>query len=165
MIEIEDIYNTAREAARDRTKSRPADYDDAVQEGIIAAWTAQQRHPDKTDNYYRSAARLGVLGYVTDEHRPTGAPNRRGGGRKQKDIEMVPIVGWDAPLNYPWPDVDVTRAMASLDEEEREIAFMKFWLDMTWDQIAEHLGKHRATVFTRWQKHIAPKLRETLSEL
>lgn len=163
-LTIEDILSTAEEAARGRTASRPDDYDDAVQEGMIAAWTALERHPDKSDNYYRSAARRGILGFVTDEHRPTGAPSRRGGGRKQNDVEITGIADWDAPLDDGGdPDVGVRQVVTYLAEDDREIVFMKFWLDMTWDQIAEAIGKHRSTVYQRWVKHIAPVLREGLS--
>lgn len=165
-LTLEDILSTAEEAARGRTASRPDDYDDAVQEGMIAAWTALERHPDKSDNYYRSAARRGILGFVTDEHRPTGAPSRRGGGRKQNDVEITGIAGWDAPIIEPGePDYAVREIVAELDESDREIVFMKFWLDMTWDQIAEAVGKHRSTIHRRWERHIAPSLVEGLSEL
>jgi len=166
-LPIEDILTTAEEAARGRTASRPDDYDDAVQEGMIAAWMAMERHPDKTDNYYRSAARRGILGFVTDEHRPTGAPDRRSGGypgRKQGDIEMIPIVGWDAPLPEEEPDLAARQAVATLDPEEREIVFMRIWLDMTFAQIGERLDRRQASIHTRWHRHIAPKLREALAE-
>lgn len=163
-LTIEDILSTAEEAARGRTASRPDDYDDAVQEGMIAAWTAMERHPDKADNYYRSAARRGILGFATDEHRPTGAPSRRGGGRKQNDVEMTEIGDWDAPLpEVDLPDDRVRQAVAALDESDREIVFMKIWLDMTWRQIGERLGRNYSTIYQRWVKHIAPLLREGLS--
>lgn len=165
-LTIEDILSTAEEAARGRTASRPDDYDDAVQEGMIAAWTALERHPDKSDNYYLSAARRGILGFVTDEHRPTGAPSRRGGGRKQNDVEVTGLADWDAPLVEPSePDYGVRQVIASLPEGDREIVFMKFWLDMTFRQMGEVLGKNEKTIHQRWAKYILPLLQEGCVEL
>lgn len=164
-MNLEDLLPLIEIMARERTRSRPNDYDDAVQEGLIAAWTALEKNPGQSDQYYAGAARMGIVGFVTDEHRPTGAPSRRGGGRKTGEMEFVPIADWDSALPEVQTDIDARTAVRRrLAEKERQIVFMRIWKDMTFKQIGERLGLKESSTAQRWKTHIVPRLLGALAE-
>lgn len=163
-MNLEDLLPHIESTARYRTGSHPADFDDAVQEGLIAAWVAQEKNPGRSDAYYLGAARRAILGFVTDEHRPTGAPTRRGGGRKKGDMQVIPLADWDSATPEPELDLDALGVVRRrLAEKERQIVFMRIWEDMTFKQIGERLGRKESSMAQHWKTHIAPRLRGALS--
>ena len=164
-MNLEDLLPHIESTARYRTGSHQSDFDDAVQEGLIAAWTAQEKNPGRSDAYYLGAARRAILGFVTDEHRPTGAPSRRGSGRKQGGMQIIPLADWDSPHPEPELDLDVlTVVRRRLAEKERQIVFMRIWEDMTFKQIGERLGGKESSMAQHWKTHIVPRLHGALAE-
>ncbi len=59
---------------------------------------------------------------------------------------------------------ELYRAVAALDPDQRIVVMLRFWLDLTVDDIAERLGVPAGTVKSRLHRSMA-RLRATLEEL
>lgn len=90
---IEDRLATMRPlleiAASERQDGQNNLWDDMVQEGLIAAWQAMERHPGKEDVYYRAAGKNGVRNLVRGRSH-FGSPSRQ--GRRDAMTAAVPLV-------------------------------------------------------------------------
>lgn len=167
---LEQIAPLIRVMANERTQSKPDLFDDAVQEGMIAAWRAEQGRPGMSGTYYRGAARNGVLNVAMG--RPfTGQATRRGWQDAHNSssptgdtypVEPMSTSAADAMAAIEAGD-DVRQAVAKLEPELREVAYLHFWEDLTYAQIGKRLGKKAGTISWLWSRKIAPALRESLA--
>lgn len=153
-------------------KVPPMEFDDAVQEGLIAAWTAMERHPDRAESYYNVALRNGILSYITG-HTLTGrAARSRGSIGKDVRVESFesPEGAFgeiDPPYVDEYPSERETRVNESvdvLDRRDRAIVHGLFWLGMSYREVAPHVSLSESRTKKRWQYEIKPKLRQALAE-
>lgn len=165
--------------AAERTKDAPHLFEDSVQEGLIAAWTAHGQRPGKAPTYYRAAARNGVTSVVRG--RPmTGAPSRRGWQDAHDSagplmvsagdnigefvIEPADVRAGDAFNGVDYKD-SVRDAILTLDEDDQRLVYLRFWSDLDWSQVAARLGITKRAVEWRWQMTVRPMLKTYLEEV
>lgn len=166
----------AEESARER---RPELFEDAAQEGRIAAWRVLEERPDASGPYVRTAVRRAVRDVFRG--RPaTGAPSHR--GRQDAFDEAGPLeveksdggvylvaepadrVAGDA-LEAVERREDVARlleAVAGLPDRERFYVWARFWRDWAGADIARELGIARHTMELVWAQRTRPALRAVL---
>lgn len=162
--------------AAERTGTQPDLYDECVQEGMIAAWRAIEKHPGKTDAYYRVAAKNGIMNPLRGRA-SFGAEAHRGskdassvstsiyapGADGQDEFLVEPAV--EAP--YAALDVQgaVREAVAELPEGDRVLVFRRYWEGATWPEIATMVGTRKNRLEWRWMTAIRPALEEALAPL
>lgn len=166
--------------AAERT-SDPDAFDEARQEGLIAAWQTEEARPDASRQYVTAAARNGVNGSLAGRS-PFGAPSRR--GRAEPLNSAAPLTfdeGDDedtsgaledrsTPLAFHLAEIssarsEVREVIAGLDKGDLEIVRRRFWQEQTWPEIAVDLGKRTEAVRRRFVDHIAPALAADLGHL
>lgn len=161
--------------ARSRLGSA-SDFDDLVQEGVIAAWLAT-KDGDRRDpaTYGRVALRhrvsrmmTGRLPYVGGE-----AP----GSKRTHDLSRK--VDRLAPLDEAAEREDRTvddfasadlastvhAAVRELEERDRLAVYLMFWEGLTIEETAPRVGLTFLGLRNRWSRIIRPALRETLAPL
>ncbi len=116
------------------------DAEDVVQEACLVAWTKHRslRDPDRIEAWFDRI----VVNLCRDRLR------RRHRVREISPIdpadEAVPGPGFD-----PIADVDIDRALDSLDFEHRVVILLRYWQDRTVDDIAARLDLPAGTVKSR----------------
>jgi RNA polymerase sigma factor (sigma-70 family) len=163
--------------AAERTRDHPELFDDAVQEGMIAAWRAHEARGDRSPAYYHAAARHGVLSVLRGRH-SFGHEGRR--GWQDAHDSSVPLVvrsedGEESMVADPeaiWAQeevesgprfAEIRRAVAELDPEDRAIVFGRYWLDVGYAELADSLGRPAGTLSRRWSEKIRPLLAERIA--
>lgn len=152
--------------AAERTTSTPHLFDDAVQEGLIAAWRARQSRPDAPHGYVVGAARNGVRSVLRG--RPmTGQTGHRGwmdAGDYTEEVTEIPKVNdsgaWQTSAELP----EVWGAVCALEPREAHIAALKAY-GFDWRQIGPRVGLHHEAARRKFINHIAPRLAQELSHL
>lgn len=165
--------------AAERTKDRPSDFDDAYQEGLIAAWRALENFVSPA---YVTACARNAIGDVLRGRPSFGAAPHRGA----KDAHTVagPFthdVDDDPDNLYALSDeaalaailraqmaphaVEVRAAVADLRAEDATAVYLRFYEEFSWPEVAAHLGRGTEAVRRRFVNHTAPLLRERLSHL
>lgn len=160
---------------------KPWLYDDAYQEGLIAAWRVSQTHPDQSDAYQTAAARNAVVGVLSG--RPLTGEDGRKGWQDAHDsagpIEVESPEGGTVTLGEDRPDwgpVDgfaaverradlgpVLDAVRGLSERDRMYVWLRFWVGMNEPEIAEELGTTKEYLNRTWRNRIRPALREAVA--
>jgi RNA polymerase sigma-70 factor, ECF subfamily len=116
------------------------DAEDVVQEACLVAWTkhGSLRDPDRIEAWFDRI----VINLCRDRLR------RRHRVREISPIdradEVTPGPGFD-----PIADVDIDRALDSLDFEHRVVVLLRYWQDRTVDDIAARLDLPAGTVKSR----------------
>ncbi len=143
--------------ARQLTPS-PADADDVVQMAFVRWW---RRFPDGDPNHIPllyAAVRTIALDLRRSDSRRV----------KREAASDITLPGEDAPVFDVPPERRetaeiVTRALATLPEEQREVVTLKLWGGLTFQEIATALGLSINTVAGRYryalnhlQKQLAP---------
>lgn len=165
-MNLEDLLPLVQLVAQDRTGSHPSDFDDAVQEGLIAAWTAMERHPGQSDAYYRTAARKGILN-VAMGRSATGSKKRKGvptvsGADPIFDGEGNLIIQPLIEDNVESAELGGIDAMLSgMPEIDQKIA-IGVALGLSLAEVAEVLGSTRDAVRGRWRRKTVPTLQNRL---
>jgi RNA polymerase sigma factor (sigma-70 family) len=141
--------------AAERCTDRPDAFDDAVQEGLIAAWRVSKTHPEASPQYVRASARRAVVDVLRG--RPmTGQAGRRG----WQDAHAVadPLTDADGVLvrepAYVEPGFDgapVRFAVAALPDLERRYVALRFWEGHTEAEIGEALDLSAFAVAKLWK--------------
>lgn len=166
--------------AAERTGSRPDLFEEAVQEGLVAAWSAAESKPDAEPTYFRAAARYGVTRVVRG--RPlTGSPGRRGWEDAHDHGEPLTVTDADGWEHFRAEPVDVQaeraftaaeireRVLAGVkaipDPADREATFLRFWRGLTYAEISKVVRVPTGTLSRRWTDVVRPFLREHLKEL
>ena len=117
-----------------------ADAEDACQEALLAAWSAwpRLRDPDRFDAWFDR-----ILVNACMEHL------RRRARRPQVTLPDDPdIAGRDMLATSVDTDA-VGHALGRLSPEHRSAVVLRFWADLTTDEIAERLGVPAGTVRSR----------------
>lgn len=168
--------------ARERTAARPDLYDDALQEGMIRAWSVEQEKPDAPREYVLAAAR-NAIGDVARGRPALGAASHR--GRQDAADTAIPLVQRDPDGEEAELDVedasaalamrqaesaaarwDIAAAVASLPVgSDIELVARRFWGDQDYRSIAADMGVKHTALERRWAGHIRPHLREHLAHL
>ena len=116
--------------------------EDAVQEACVIAWQKRSslRDPDRLDAWFDRI----VLNLCRDRL------------RRRKRIPEIHASDWheavrldaSASSNHA-PDVDLDAALDRLDYEHRVVVLLRYWRDLTVDDIGERLGVPSGTVKSR----------------
>ncbi|HZD75312.1 MAG TPA: sigma-70 family RNA polymerase sigma factor [Actinomycetota bacterium] len=139
----------------------PADAEDATQEGLVKAWHALDR--------FRSDApfRPWLLAIVANEAR-----NRRRSGRRQDDLAMRVAEARPSGDAAPSPEAAaladerrraLLRAVAGMQERDRQVIAARFFLELSERETAEVLGCRPGTVKSRVSRALT-RLRLTLDD-
>ncbi len=151
--------------ARQLTPS-PADADDVVQMAFVRWW---RRFPDGDKDHIPllyAAVRTIALDLRRSDSRRV----------KREAISEITLPGEDAPVFDVPPERRetaeiVTRALAALPEEQREVVTLKLWGGLTFQEIATALGISINTVAGRYryalnhlQKQLAPMKDDLLGD-
>lgn len=164
--------------AAERSKECPHLFEDAVQEGLIAAWQAAESRPDAPPAYVHAAARYGVLSVLRG--RPmTGEEGRRGWQDAYDYSEPIVATTPDgdeylvAEPTDPFSERDfanaevsddVRAAMKAIEDPlDRTIVYLRYWHDLGFTEIAQIVGRPAGTLSRRWTEIIRPALRERLA--
>lgn len=148
-----------------------ADFDDLVQEGVLAAWRAT-KDVERLDPlvYGKVAARRRMQGHLAGRVPMTGS--EREGGRifdlhRQADRRDVPKdiadVAPAAPDRFGEVEarLDLCEALRGLTEFEQTFVVLVS-LGLTWPEIAETLEMTSNAAQKRWRNSIRPRLRERI---
>lgn len=152
-------------------------HDDAVQEGLVAAWTAAQRHPDKPPAYYHRACQYGVVSVLRG--RPmTGTEGRQGWqdahdhaaplttttpeGEEHTHDQADPAA--QAALEaIEHRDPTLHAALAALPDQDRHLVWLRYWLGLGFTECAQHLQRPAGTLSRRWSQTVRPALADALT--
>lgn len=161
--------------AAERTKEAPHLFEDAVQEGMIAAWEASEARPDAPAAYVHGAARKGVLTVVSG--RPlTGQEGRR--GWQDAHDSTVPLVvqsdeGEEFALEPACPRAaqalqsvgleHVREAVAALPAEDAALVYARYWRGLSFAEASVVLGRPAGTLARRWTTLVRPALASALT--
>ena len=174
VVDLERLRPLVEIMAAERTRDAPHLFEDAVQEGLIAAWSASEAHPEKKPAYYRTAARNGVTSVLRGRSM-TGAASRQGrqdahdlseplakpGDSGEFVVDPVDERAGDAlgGVDYKVAVRDAVRRLSGFD---RELVYLRFWHDLDWAAVADHFGITKRSVEWRWQTGVRPALRAEL---
>jgi RNA polymerase sigma-70 factor, ECF subfamily len=111
--------------------------EDAVQEAALKSWRKFARLSLDAD------ARPWFMGFVVNECR-----NMRR-SRWRSVIRLGDREEIEAPKAMSPGSVDLHRALARLSHRDRSIVLLRFYLDMTFDEVAETVGSRKAAVRSR----------------
>lgn len=158
--------------AAERTRES-SEYDDAVQEGLIAVWQASLAKPEAHQHYLNAAAKYGVIRHLRGRP-PFGTKGHQGWQDALTEAAAFPD-DFDAiaeeieeefeALLWRISADEVREAVGRLDDESHEIVDLRFWKDMTWPMAARTLGRRSEAVRRQFRDHIAPPLAEELQHL
>lgn len=128
----------------------PVEAEDAVHDAAVAAWRAwhQLRDPARSEAWFTRI----LVNQCRDRLR---ARRRRHGV-----APATPAIAADAAGPLAARDA-IERALAVLDPDEQLVVVLRFWRDLTVDQIAERLGIPAGTVKSRLH-HALGRLRTAL---
>jgi RNA polymerase sigma factor (sigma-70 family) len=114
-----------------------AQAEDAVQEALVRAWVRGERG--------ETIARLDAWVAVTAWNLSRSGLRRLGAERRARDRLAAGLV--EGPSSSPSEDaVDITRAMAGLPRRQREVAVLRYRLQLTTKETAAALGISEGTV-------------------
>jgi RNA polymerase sigma factor (sigma-70 family) len=166
-----------KKVADDFTRSVNGDgFDDLVNEGRIAIWRSLERFdPDlgHVASWVTRAARTRMVSFHFGKGREFGHTPLRGSREVERSfvLDAVEDHGTDpltsrAAMPSHEDDVirrkDVADALLGLTEKDREILRLRFWEDLTWEEVAARVGGHRPEVAARYRDTILPRLRKSL---
>jgi RNA polymerase sigma factor (sigma-70 family) len=162
-------------------------YDDVVQESLIAIWRILEKKGGKANvsaTYLTFAARHRMVD-VTMGKPMTGGNSRPGpkteppqtqsldvlldmGGSEQVGFDLEQVLAAADVLeavSLAYHEGEIVRAIAGLNERDREYVVLRFWGGMTEMEIAARLQVDRKALASRWARTIRPVLHERLSHL
>lgn len=136
--------------------------DDAVQEGLIAAWKAEEKRPGQKLSFYLTSAENGAKSFLSGK-RLTGRDakgTRRNGGLKDEAPTLFLEGEIEDPQNAIVNRLLVTDALDSLSDDHYEYVRLRFW------EGSSHIEAVRKTgvSYTAWYDQIRPTLERELSE-
>jgi RNA polymerase sigma factor (sigma-70 family) len=184
---IEEFYPAAVRATLKVRRSTAHDFDDLVQEGVIAAWqatTSQERRDPGT--YGRVSMRHRITNVGQGKAPTLGTPrpeakSRRGAegkreGRLGRSFDPLRDKGMRVGLSEIEEFADpvdrlataemraiVSESLNELESMDRLILFLVFWEDVPWSEIGPRFGYAPSYARRRFDRYIAPILRERLS--
>ena len=120
----------ARLAAR---LAPPGEWEDALQDALIAAWRKRHQYDDA-----RGTARNWLLAIVADQCRKG---HRRRFGRHEQQLVELPL---EAPDRSAGPDLD--RALRRLSDRQRAVVALHYYLGLPVAEVADVLGVSAGTV-------------------
>lgn len=137
-----------------------AEAEDAVQDAFAMAWRKRGslREPDRFDAWFGR-----ILVNVCRERLRSRARTR------VRELQVVPADGDEAPERQApaGPDIGlrltVGGAVAELDPDHRIVVVLRYWADLTVDEIADRVGVPAGTVKSRLHyalRALAPSLED-----
>ena len=152
--------------AAERTTTAPHLFDDAVQEGLIAAWKAENARPDAPRSYVVGAARNGVRSVLRG--RPmTGQEGHRGWQDASDYTDEVDEASKVKATSADHDSAELSQvwgAVRRLESTEAHIATMRAY-GYDWKQIGPRVGLQGEAARRRFVHHIAPRLASELAHL
>ena len=148
-----------------------AEFDDLVQEGVVAAWTATQTPRTDPVTYGAVSARNRITGMSTGRYPMTGseaAPGKRihdlarQTDRREDFAVTAEILDRGNPFAAVEQRVDMQRALRHLEPRDQALAYL-VGLDQPWDVIGPKIGLAPTSARNRWDRQVRPALREALA--
>lgn len=147
------------------------DFDDLVQEGVVAAWEASQRPTRDPLTYAKVAARRQIQRVAMGRQPMTGGgkPGSKTYDQSRQATSRVALEdAGDPPARDEFSAVElrleVEKALEGLDQRDRVIA-LGVGADKTWGEVAPLVGLAPVSVKNRWNRITKPLLREELAHL
>jgi RNA polymerase sigma-70 factor (ECF subfamily) len=128
---------------------------DATQDALLRAWTsaASIREPDRFQAWFDRI----LINVCRDR------------SRRRRLVRFVPIGdeatnrAGDDPFRRFIDEQELVGALARLDVDLRTVVVLRFWADLSIDEIARRLGWRSGTVKSRLHRAIA-RMRETMTD-
>lgn len=115
--------------------------EDIVQTALAKLYVAWPRvRKDLVDAYARKV----LVRVAIDE-------GRRGFFSRERTVPVVP----DASMSAQPADIDVRRALAALPPGQRAVVVLRYWEDLSIDEVARLLGKSEGTVKSQAARGLA----------
>ena len=117
-----------------------ADAEEAAQEAILHAWRAwpTMRDPDRFGAWFERIVVNACLDQVRRRH-----------GVRLVDLELAPPIHGHDPFAVGQARDEVGRALAALPVDQRAVVVLRFWRELSLDEIADRLGVPPGTVKSR----------------
>lgn len=148
-----------------------ADFDDFVQEGVIAAWRAVQQPRVEPITYGVVSARRRITSLSSGRYPMTGSesPGKRTYDLARRGVREDFAIADDLeapgnPYSAVEAHVDVDRALATLAARDQLMARL-VGDDQPWEVIGAVLGMTAVGARNRWTRIVRPALRLTLAGL
>ncbi len=162
---------SAHYTAKLRTRDAD-DFDDLVQEGVVAAWQATRRE-ERTDpaTYGAVSARRRITSMLTGRYPMVGneaEPGKRTfdlarqAPRREDFAATADLMQSGDPFVAVEQRVDLERALLVLEPRDRVMARM-VGLDQPWEAIGPTIGLAPLGARNRWNRQVRPVLREALT--
>lgn len=169
-MELQAFYAASVHHTAKVKQPHDAEFDDLVQEGVIAAWKATQSPRKDRVTYGAVSARNRINGMQTGRYAMTGSENvgtktydqARKTDRREDFSVTEDIASNQNPFVAVEQRVDMERALLVLEPRDRVVARM-VGLDQSWETIAPIVGLAPTSVRNRWDRTIRPALREVLA--
>lgn len=85
--------------------------------------------------------------------------HREGSRRRRREQARAAESSWlaESPteMSEEWSSLEITRQLQRLQNEDRQIIVMHLWGELTFQQIADILGRSRSTVHRQYQRALA----------
>ncbi len=171
----------AHVVANSRLSPSHPDHDDLVQEARIGIWQSLAKYDPAMGalpSYVTQAAKW-KMDDAVQRRKWTGQETTRGVRVEDRDrytdsLDALVDAGLDQMLSAADMLDEVTmayhygqihRAIAALDEPQREYVYLRFWLGLSGTEIEAKTGVKESTQRLRFKRTVAPVLREHLSHL
>lgn len=149
-------------------------FDDLVQEGVIAGWKAAGRAQGDAVTYGAVSARRRIADIDTgqapmlgSEGKPRSEPLVRRERRSDEALDDLLLVAPDllAAVEWSYHRGTILAVLNGLPERQREYVYHRFWMGRTDAEIAAEVGSSREAVKSLWNRSIKPTLRRELAHL
>lgn len=145
---------------------------DAVQEARVAVWLTLAKHPQATRSYLDQAASWRIISHLRGEAQ-TGESRTLHGPHKQPEPSFTTedvateLAAPDAleAANLAYHQGEIMRAIAELPQVHREYVVLRFWGDLSRDEIGRALRRNPGNLATTWKHQIQPQLAKSLAHL
>lgn len=174
VVEQQELLRTFYRASVHHTakirQPNDGDFDDLVQEGVVAAWKATQEARVDPKTYGAVSARRRIGNMVEGRYPMTGSEAEPGKRihdlarqtNKRDDAAVTEdIVDRGNPFVAVEQKVDMERALKVLEPRDQVLARM-IGQDQPWEVIGPAIGMAPLGARTRWTKYVRPVLRSSL---
>jgi RNA polymerase sigma factor (sigma-70 family) len=174
---LDRFYRISHHAVGQHNRPTDENYDDLVQEGVVAAWKATQQPLRDPVVYGGVSARrrikdiaLGKTSMLGSERGgPIYDPMRVRPHQRESfdspEVEMLEAADLLALVEMSYHRGTIMRAIATLPQRQREYVYLRFWQGMTNEEIGALRGTSLDAERSLWLRSIKPTLARELAHL